>query len=57
MCPEKVAQTHERTDRFYICGWFSIFDHFQFVFPWFDAFRGQCKTKVGHFLAAEKALV
>jgi hypothetical protein len=41
---EKVAQSDKGTDGFHIGGQFGIFNHFELVLPWLDAFWHQCES-------------
>jgi len=51
--PEEIAETHKRSDRLDICGWFRIFDGFELILAWFDSFRRESKSQVGDLLVSK----
>jgi hypothetical protein len=57
VCPEEIAQTHERPDSLDIGGWFGILDGFEFIFARFDPFWSERETQVGDFLVSENAFL
>ncbi len=57
VCPEEIAQAHERPDGLDIRGWFSVFNCFEFILARFDPFWSERETQVRDFLVSENTFL